>query len=173
MNKKIGLLLSLALLVGCSSGTTTEEVKKEKKSEKVSEKTTKTTTIANPFQDCESLEDAAKIAGFELSCPESVLESDSMLIQAIEEDMIQVIYDKNDEEVLRIRKSRSDDDITGDYNEYSEEVDQDINGISVHLKGENEKYSTVSWNVDEYQYCILSSSGLSLDDISNLVNSIQ
>lgn len=38
MNKKIGLLLSLALLVGCSSGTTTEEVKKEKNQRKYQKK---------------------------------------------------------------------------------------------------------------------------------------
>lgn len=168
MNKKIGLLLSLALLVGCSSGTKTQEVKKEKKSEKTSE----TATIANPFEDCDSLEDAAGIAGFELVCPESILDSDSKEIQAVKDNMIQVIYTKDGNEVLRIRKSNSTEDITGDYNEYSEEVDQDVNGVNVHCKGENGKYSTISWSLNDDQYCILGNN-LSLEDITSIVNSIR
>ncbi len=167
MNKKLCLVLTLAILAGCSSGVKTEETQ-----EKKTEKTTETTTIANPFQDCESLEDAKKVAGFELSCPESVLESDSSVVQAVKDNMIQVIYEKNDEEILRIRKSNSSDDITGDYNEYSEEIDQDIGGISVHCKGENGAYSTISWGLDDYQYCILGKD-LSLENISSIVNSVK
>lgn len=168
MNKKLCLVLSLAILAGCSSEVKTEETQEEKKTEK----TTETTTIANPFQDCESLEDAKTVAGFELSCPESVLESDSSVVQAVKDNMIQVIYNKNDEEILRIRKSNSTDDITGDYNEYSEEIDQDINGISVHCKGENQAYSTIYWSLDNYQYCILGNN-LSLENISSIVNSVK
>ncbi len=168
MNKKLILVLSLFLLAGCSSNVKTETTKKENETKKE-----ETTTIANPFKDCDSLEDAAKIAGFELSCPDTVMESDSILIQAVENDMIQVIYYQGEDEVLRIRKSNSNEDITGDYNEYSEEVDQDIDGISVHLKGEDGEYSTISWTSDDYQYCILSSTALSVEDVSNLISSIK
>ncbi len=169
MNKKLSLILCFAILAGCSSG-----VKEEKKTtSKQTEKEEETTTIANPFQDCTSLEDAKEIAGFELSCPETVLDSDSQTIQAVENSMIQVIYNQGEDELVRIRKSNSTDDITGDYNEYSQEIDQDINGKQVHLKGDDDLYSVVSWSDNEYQYCILANHALTLDEVSSLVDTIE
>ena len=169
MKKIICMVLGLVLFAGCSSTSTkNEESKKETKTE------TETTSLANPFKDCETIEDAKEIAGFEMSYPESVLDSSNIAIQAVESDMIQVIYyDVDENEILRIRKSTSAEDITGDYNEYVEELDEDFDDVNIHVKGGNGEYIVMSWNVDEYQYCVLAQNHpLTQEEFKNVLENV-
>jgi len=70
------------------------------------------------------LDEAAKIAGFSLEAPTEYADYNSLVIQAIADDMIEVIYfdAEKTHEGLRIRKAVGTDDISGDYNEYKEEI---------------------------------------------------
>jgi hypothetical protein len=172
MKKIICMVLGLVFLVGCSSTVSTNETKKESKQE--AEKQTETTGLANPFVTCQTMEEAKTVAGFEMSYPESVLDSSTTLLQAMEASMIQVIYnDSSDNEILRIRKSTSTDDITGDYETYVDEFDEDFDGVSVHVKGGNGEYIVMSWNVDEYQYCVLAQNHpLTQEEFKNVLENV-
>ncbi len=48
--------------------------------------------IANPFQECTDLSEAAQIAGFSITAPDSCVNSSGKVIQAIQNDMIEIIY---------------------------------------------------------------------------------
>ena len=69
------------------------------------------TGMPNPFIDCDSAYDAAQLAGFEVTFPESVPDCSERRYQAVEGQMVQCIYQGDGQEVL-IRKGL--DDGTGD-----------------------------------------------------------
>ena len=115
--KKILLMSVLCLaIVACG--------KKEEAKQEIAETTNVTqkesTQIPNPFVEVKNLDEASKIAGFTLEVPETYEDYKQQVIQAIENDMIEVIYleEESGYEGLRIRKAKGTDDISGDYNEY-------------------------------------------------------
>ena len=113
--KKILLMLLLCLaVVSCGK---TDEVTDE-----VTEASTTQAQdygVPNPFEIVDTLDEAAKIAGFSLEAPTEYADYKSIVIQAIADDMIEVIYfdAEKTHEGLRIRKAVGTDDISGDYNE--------------------------------------------------------
>ena len=134
--------------------------------------------IPNPFIDCSTLDEAVKIAGFDVAVPERIDGYPDTLIQAIENEMVQVYYyegsleDEGHKEVL-VRKAVGSDDITGDYNEYSENETMSMHGVDVTLRGEDGKVMAASWTQDGYSYAIDSSEGLASEEIEGLVEIIK
>ena len=78
------------------------------------------TMIANPFVDCQTMETAAEVAGFEFRSPEQVEGISEKKIQAVDQEMIQVIYSADENQIL-IRKAPGTRNISGDYNNYQKE----------------------------------------------------
>ena len=134
--------------------------------------------IANPFIDVSDLEVAAKLAGFEMAVPESIEGYPEIMIQAVENDMIQVFYHEGEpgedgyKEVL-VRKAVGSEDISGDYNEYSENSTENINGADVELRGDNGLIKVAAWTQGGYTYAIDSSEGLTKEQIESFVEIIQ
>ncbi|MFR0077432.1 MAG: hypothetical protein ACLRVB_07570 [Blautia sp.] len=115
----------------------------------------------NPFTDCEDLNKAAQITGFSLNVPTtpdyvSVLE---------DSDMIQTDYENG----MYIRKASGSDDISGDYNDYSQV--ETVNGVT--LKGENGKFSLAVWNGDGYTYAIGVQEAMSQSDMLELTAKVK
>ena len=119
--KKI-LLISLLCLAVVSCG------KKEEVKEEVAQATEASQPadvgVPNPFEIVDTLDEAAKIAGFSLEAPTEYADYNSLVIQAIADDMIEVIYfdAEKTHEGLRIRKAVGTDYISGDYYEYKEKI---------------------------------------------------
>ncbi|MBQ5343444.1 MAG: hypothetical protein J6Z24_08310 [Oscillospiraceae bacterium] len=109
--------------------------------------------IPNPFVDYDSLEAAAKAAGFELKAPSSVEGFSEKVIQVCNGEMIQVIF-LNGDDRLFIRKAEGSDDISGDYNEYSDNGTVTVDGNSVTLRGDDGKVSTAVWTSGKYTYSV-------------------
>ena len=109
--------------------------------------------IPNPFVDYDSLEAAAKAAGFELKSPSSVEGFSEKVIQVCNGEMIQVIF-LNGDDRLFIRKAEGSDDISGDYNEYSDNGTVTVDGNSVTLRGDDGKVSTAVWTSGKYTYSV-------------------
>lgn len=111
------------------------------------------TQIPNPFVDCDTLTDAAALAGFDIIVPDSVEGFESKTISAIENETIQVMYFHGDDEIY-IRKVTGEEDCSGDYNEYSEEKTVTIGDREVTLRGNNGKVMVAVWIEDGYSYSI-------------------
>lgn len=109
--------------------------------------------IPNPFVDYDSLEAAAKAAGFELKAPSSVEGFSEKVIQVCNGEMIQVIFLSGDDRLF-IRKAEGSDDISGDYNEYSDNGTVTVDGNSVTLRGDDGKVSTAVWTSGKYTYSV-------------------
>ena len=80
--------------------------------------------VESPYQEVNSLQEASKIAGFDMKVPDSIGEYGNQLISVIDSNIIEVRYLSSDEQStgIIIRKSGGDEDISGDYNTYSTNI---------------------------------------------------
>ena len=129
--------------------------------------------IPNPFAEYETLTEAARAAGVELTAPEAINGLDRRTFRAIENDLLEVIYRKGEEETARIRKAVGADDISGDYNVYAQVGIATVNGMEVTLKGDAGKVSLATWTDKGYTYAISVEGGISSSDMTRLVSGVR
>ena len=124
--------------------------------------------IPNPWQECTSLEEAGKLAGFSFTAPESVDGYTERYIAAIENEIAQVIFSNGDEDdsTLYFRKGLGGDDISGDYNTYDVTEEQTIDGHTVLCKGNDGLIYTATWTDGEYSYAVMCDAGMSVEQLS-------
>ena len=158
--KKLAVLLFCTLIVvslaACARKTSKEEPLMQ---------------IPNPFVDYDTLEAAAKAAGFELKAPSSVKGFSEKLIQVCDGEMIQVIF-LNGDDRLFIRKAEGSEDISGDYNEYSDSRTVTVNGNSVTLRGDDGKVSTAVWTSGGYTYSVSFDTPVSEDEMTGIIGQV-
>ena len=171
--KKI-LLMSVLCLAIVACGKKEEAKQETAETTNVTQK--ESTQIPNPFVEVKNLDEASKIAGFSLEVPETYEDYKKQVIQAIEDDMIEVIYyDENSEhEGLRIRKAKGTDDISGDYNEYKDVETVKVGDVEVTEKGSDGDIAVVIWNDGTYSYAIdAGEAKLNSEAIANLIANIK
>ena len=168
------LLMSVLCLAIVACGKKEEAKQETAETTNVTQK--ESTQIPNPFVEVKNLDEASKIAGFTLEVPETYEDYKKQVIQAIEDDMIEVIYyDENSEhEGLRIRKAKGTDDISGDYNEYKDVETVKVGDFEIIEKGSEGNISVATWNDGTYSYAIdVAEASLTKDTIANLVSNIK
>lgn len=140
--------------------------------------------IANPFTACETVQEAIKIAGFEFEAPDSIEGYGSKKIQAIENQLIEIIYfsrednsakDKNYSvsKVMRIRKSVGSEDISGDYNSYGQIKTVTVGGLSVTVKGNEATVNTAVWTDGGYSFAVVSEEAISEEKMSEIIQQVK
>ncbi|QQB73608.1 DUF4367 domain-containing protein [Fusobacterium canifelinum] len=171
--KKI-LLMSVLCLAIIACG------KKEEAKQEMAETTNVTqeqsVEVPNPFVEVKTLDEAYKIAGFNLSVPATYEDYKKQVIQAIENDMIEVIYldEESDFEGFRIRKAKGTDDISGDYNEYKNVEIVKIGDYEVTEKSDGGNIFIATWTDGTYSYAIdTDRAELSKEDVANLISNIK
>lgn len=132
--------------------------------------------MPNPFIDCETLEKAEQLAGFEISLPEKMPEGFTQsAILAIENEMIEIDYVNGDYKVY-IRKAVGNEDVSGDYNEYKEQNTIQIGNLTVTTKGSDGAINVAIWNDGDYTYAIGANMGVKGIDssvVTDMINSIK
>jgi hypothetical protein len=171
--KKI-LLMSVLCLAIIACGKKEETKQKTAETTNVIQK--ESTQIPNPFVEVKNLDEASKIAGFTLEVPETYEDYKKQVIQAIENDMIEVIYleEESGYEGLRIRKAKGTDDISGDYNEYRNVETVKVGDYDVTEKGDEGNIFIATWTDGTYSYAIdTDRAELNAEDITNLIANIK
>ena len=170
--KKI-LLMSVLCLAIIACGKKEETKQETAETTNVIQK--ESTQIPNPFVEVKNLDEASKIAGFTLEVPETYEDYKKQVIQAIENDMIEVIYfNDTDNEGLRIRKAKGTDDISGDYNEYKNVETVKVGDYDVTEKSDGKNIFVATWTDGTYSYAIdIDRAELSKEDIENLILNIK
>ena len=136
--------------------------------------------IPDPFEEFSTLEQAVKVAGFEISVHNAPKGYETAIYRVnTGTRMLEVIYSDKDlenedaVEAYRIRKAIWSDDISGDYNDYSEKTEVSVSGNQVSLKGNDGKFFVTTWTSGELTYAIdidMDGQGLSGDEVIALVN---
>ena len=171
--KKI-LLMSVLCLAIIACGKKEETKQETAETTNVTQK--ESTQIPNPFVEVKNLDEASKIAGFTLEVPETYEDYKKQVIQAIENDMIEVIYleEESGYEGLRIRKAKGTDDISGDYNEYRNVETVKVGDYDVTEKGDEGNIFIATWTDGTYSYAIdTDRAELNAEDITNLIANIK
>lgn len=175
MNKKvlIGTCGVLALtMIGCT------------KNENNAATSSSDAQIANPFVDCDTIEDAEKEAGFSILVPDSIEGYSTRVIRVLvdeenqDQNMIEVIYYNEDaEDEIRICKmtdGQKDSDISGDYNTYDIVNTQNLDGTSVTTKGNEEGlYNVAIYETTDGTYSVTATLGLDLATLTSLIAQIK
>lgn len=129
--------------------------------------------VTNPFVTYQSLEEAEEAAGFALSVPESFEGAARREIAVIDGRIIDVTYlDGEDNRILTIRKGTGEEDISGDYNEYTKEAVMDLGGLSVTVKGGEDRIFLALWQEGDYSYAVSFDEGGTEDQLKEIIHMV-
>lgn len=147
--------------------TTTETVGNDgKESEEV-------VGMPNPFTDHDTLKEAEEAAGFQLQTPDEIDGVKAAAFRNLDQELLEVIYLDGETEAARVRKGTGNEDISGDYNKYSDVKDVDVNGKTVTIKGTADGYVLAVWNDGGYAYAVSVEKSCSQEELTGLVEQVQ
>lgn len=112
--------------------------------------------IGNGMVEVDSLAELSKVLGFSVSEIKNIpFEVTRTVYTNGWNEFAQVEYQgESQEESVLFRKARGTDDISGDYNVYSDVKEITVNNMAVTLKGENGVYSLAIWQKDGFVYSL-------------------
>ena len=133
--------------------------------------------IPNPWTDCASKEEAAQLAGFNLTAPDEIAGSSEKAYQVMNsedgETIFEINYAAGEDRAAYVRKAPGADDISGDYNDYAEVETIEENGVKLTLKGNDGLVNLAVWTDGGYSYALNVTAGLSQSDMAALAADIQ
>lgn len=185
MKKTILCTLGIMAMFGfssCTSSKISEEPKEVKTVETENEKpkgVIGNVQIPNPFFTCNSLEEAAEIAGFSINLPakEDLPDwTNEIIYRATKENLLEIIYPEDDtfEREIRLRKAISDkDDISGDFRSYDKECELIISEKTVNVKMNKDIIYIVTWEDGIYKYSARVSDGMKKEECEKIISVIK
>lgn len=130
--------------------------------------------IPNPFVNCETTDEAGKLAGFEIAVPEELAGYDGRAIRAMEDSMIEIIYQNSESgKEVRVRKGTGSEDISGDFNSYAETESAVVDDLQVTLKGEDGNVSVATWTDGTYAFSITTDVEMDTDSMTELIRNVK
>ncbi len=126
--------------------------------------------MPNPFRDYVTASGMQEGAGFPIELPH--VKKAEALYRAIPGELAEVIYKRDGKEFLRIRKGKGED-VSGDYNRYSQMRMYDVKGELVTMKGDGKKVRTATWKDGDFSYAVLSADGISVGRMKDLVKKVR
>lgn len=130
--------------------------------------------IPNPWQEYQTLEEAAAAAGFDLTAPESIdgYSEKNISVLSGAESILDITF-RNDSEQICIRKAAGAEDISGDYNVYDKTETVSVGELEVTEKGNGGSVNLALWNDGGYTYSLYISAGASADETAKLISEIR
>lgn len=127
----------------------------------------------NGMVEVDSLAELSRSIGFSVSEVKNIpFEATNTVYVNGWNDFAQIVYQGENQEVL-FRKARGTDDISGDYNTYSDVKEVSVNTVTVTLKGENGNCSLATWQQDGFAYSLSCEPGVSESAFVEMIQSIQ
>ena len=130
--------------------------------------------IGNPYEYFDTLEEAEKNIGFEITAPADYGNYTNVDYTVISGYILQIgYYDESDSEGLSVRKSASAEDISGDCNTYENIAEITSDSRQITLKCSGDKYYLAVWSDGGYSYAVSLKPGASEAEITELVKNIK
>lgn len=128
----------------------------------------------NPFMEFDALAEAENTVGFEIVIPESYGDYSELDFFVVGGEILEIQYnDPNDTRGMLIRKIKGTEDVSGDYNEYSDVSEIQTAAGTVTIKGNDGRFYLAVWTFGEFSYSVSVSSGISEDELKEIVEKIQ
>ena len=87
----------------------------------------------------------------------------------IAKETAQIVFNGPNNAKLMIRKSKTDGDISGDYEVYPDVKEVQQNGTKVTVKGKGNEWSCAIWKNGDFSYSVTSSRPLSEVEITQMI----
>ena len=129
--------------------------------------TGESTGMPNPFIECNSLEEAAKIAQVNIKLPEY----SQCTIYAVKNSFVEVQYPLNETSNITIRKSAGEEDISGMYDGKEMQI-RSTDGVDVNVRLKDGKFISAYFTGDYGTYSISCDEPLEADEIIAIVDNI-
>lgn len=129
--------------------------------------TGESTGMPNPFIECNSLEEAAKIAQVNIKLPEY----SQCTIYAVKNSFVEVQYPLNETSNITIRKSAGEEDISGMYDGKEMQI-RSTDGVDVNVRLKDGKFISAYFTGDDGTYSITCDEPLEADEIISIVDNI-
>ena len=127
----------------------------------------------NPYAEYDTLEEAENTSGFEISVPDSYGGYTEPYYAVIEGKILEVQYYNGDDRGMIIRKSRGSEDISGDFNEFDNITETEVNENTVTIKGNGDEFNLALWVSGDYSYSVSVSSGISESALKEIIEKIK
>lgn len=129
--------------------------------------------IPNPFVEYKTVEDAKKVLAFNPKYPTSVPnEYKTDDISVMNNSMLQIIYKDMKGTQITYRTEQGSEDISGDYNVYSNVKDVKIGDLTVKVRLGDESSSAV-WTNNGYSYSNFVDKGNAEKEITDMIASVK
>lgn len=126
------------------------------------------TQIANPWKDYESLQQAEDAAGFVFGLAQETQDgSTAEQFRVMNGQLLEVIYRQGDREVT-VRKAAGNEDISGDYNEYSTVTLSEYANGSATIR-ENKSILVFT---DQYSWSVYCAEGFAENEVQQWIEAI-
>ena len=127
---------------------------------------------ANPFLTLDTLQQAEESSGLSMNLPERIADHDISIYRSMPDSMLEIIYTR-DEDRICVRKQAGDQDISGYWpSEDDEEKELVHEDLTIHLQCREDRIRTAAWIQDGYSYAVDSDSGISEQELRELVNTL-
>lgn len=154
------LAVALFAMAGCQNNA---------KDETETQSTDSVMQIGNPWQDCKDIKEAEKNAGFSFDSIKSAEINSVRCMLSEEFNLIEARFFDGDNEII-IRKSNSNEDNSGNYNDFYKNEILKKNDVDILLKGNDDKFSVASWMKNGYAYSIQSSDEIEKEILQSYID---
>ncbi|WP_068498735.1 hypothetical protein [Paenibacillus kribbensis] len=128
--------------------------------------------IPNPLVEFKTLQAAEKSVGFATYAPSILTDAYKQdLIQVISNSVVEVSY-SNGKDTIHYRVAEGSEDISGNYEVYSQASKKDINGIPVTIKGNNNVVNQATWTQNHKSYSLYLEAGVSTQTLEKILNQL-
>lgn len=178
MKKYIALFTAAVIaasLTGCSSDKTTGAEDKPAESESSAdisaaddiilggsdegEDNDDSVQIPNPLAEYETLADAEAAAGFDFAVPDEIDgNSPTSYIVINGSGILEVVYGDN---AVSLRKAEGSEDISGDFNTYSDIINAGVGDVSVTMREKDGNVFSAIWTDGGFTYSLYAADGIS------------
>lgn len=166
------LLLTVLILIFATACGTAEPESSVTPTE-TAQSSESTTSIANPWTDYGSIEEACDAVGFDFTYPEPADAKESTF-RAME-GMVEAVYTASSGDTLMFRKGdlsvlgKENQDISGVNTTYESVQSQDIDGSVVQFKGSGDEIHLMIWQSNGFAYAVYSTAAYTLQQAQYLV----
>lgn len=129
------------------------------------------TEIANPWNEYETLKELETAMGFAVQAPAAPDGYQLSVIRAITGSMAELHY-ANGDQTLTYRISQGSGDNSGDYTMYAVTSTITVDGVSVTCKGVDGTVNLATWANDGFSFSVRCASGLTQEQVIQLVESV-
>ena len=123
--------------------------------------------------ECNSAEELSELLGFEVKEPDTLpFEYDSVTYTSLWGKYAEICWYSGENRAASFDTAPGNEDISGDYNEYADVREIDINGVSVTIKGSSGNYCAAVWTNENRSYALLLEKEITEEQIAEFVRAV-